>query len=235
MCIRAILFDAVGTLIFPDPPVAKAYAAAAARFGITLSEAEIARRFRAAFVEREDVDRRNGFRTSSAWERSRWLRIVNDVFGDAAPSEICTRIFGDLFLHFARAESWRVDPNAAACWQALADRGLLLGIASNFDDRLIEIARRLPPLDRGERLFLSARIGYRKPAVEFFRFIERDLGIAARELLSIGDDLENDYRGAKAAGWQGRLLCPSESELELPPCDILLSLRELPERLRQVR
>ncbi len=138
-------------------------------------------------------------------------------------------------MHFALAESWRVDPSAAVCWQALADRGLLLGIASNFDDRLIEIARRLPPLDRAERLFISARIGYRKPAVEFFRSIERDLGIAASELLSIGDDFENDFRGAKSAGWQSLWLTAAELREGIPPDDVIVSLLQLPERLRQER
>jgi putative hydrolase of the HAD superfamily len=231
MSVRALLFDAVGTLIHPDPPVAKAYAAASARFGVQISETEIASRFRAAFTEREDVDRRNGFRTGSIWERSRWLRIVNDVFCDAAPAETSARIFGELFLHFARPESWRVDPEAAACWQALAEKGLLIGIASNFDDRLTPIARRLPPLDRARHLFISAHIGYRKPAIEFYRAIERDLGLEPRELLSVGDDFENDYLGAKAAGWQSLLFSVGEPRDDVPPGDIIASLIELPERL----
>jgi putative hydrolase of the HAD superfamily len=231
MSVRAVLFDAVGTLIYPDPPVAEAYAAVARRFGVQISETEIASRFRAAFIEREDVDRRSGFRTSSTWERSRWLQIVNDVFCNAAPAEKCARIFGELFLHFARPESWRVDPEAAACWQALAERGLLIGIASNFDDRLTPIARRLPPLDRARHLFISARIGYRKPAIEFYRAIERDLGIEACELLSVGDDFENDYLGAKSAGWQSLLVSLGEPRDRVPTGEIIASISELPERL----
>ncbi|HKD36659.1 MAG TPA: HAD-IA family hydrolase [Pirellulales bacterium] len=235
MRVRAVLFDAVGTLIFPDPPVVAAYAAAAERFGVHLDEVEITTRFREAFAEREEVDRRNGYRTGPTWERYRWLRIVNGVFCDAAPPETCNQIFGELFLHFARPASWRVDPVAAPCWQALADRGLIVGVASNFDDRLTGIARQLPPLDRAARLYISAQIGYRKPAAEFFRAIERDLGIEAAELLSIGDDLENDYRGANSAGWRAILIDSSPSRPELPRCDVITSLRELPERLDQLR
>ena len=59
----------------------------------------------------------------------------------------------------------------------LAASGLIVAIASNFDDRLLEITRQIEPLDRAERLYLSATIGHRKPAVEFFRFIERDLAL----------------------------------------------------------
>ena len=87
-----------------------------------------------------------------------------------------------------------------------SNRGLTIAIASNFDDRLEAIAQQIPPLDRAKRLFISARIGHRKPAAEFFRFIERELEIPPAALLSVGDNAENDYDGALAAGWQSILL-----------------------------
>jgi putative hydrolase of the HAD superfamily len=46
--VRWILFDAVGTLIYPDPPVAEAYRAVALRFGLELSIATIGQRFASA-------------------------------------------------------------------------------------------------------------------------------------------------------------------------------------------
>jgi putative hydrolase of the HAD superfamily len=234
MPVRAILFDAVGTLIYPDPPVAKAYASAAARFGVEFAEQEIIGRFSTAFAREEAIGRANGGVTSQTREVSRWRAIVADVFRDAvSKAAICDEIFADLWRHFAQPESWHVDPEAAACWQALAERGLLVGIASNFDDRLIEIARHLPPLDRARHLFISARIGYRKPAPQFFRAIERDLGIEARELLSVGDEFENDYLGAKAAGWQSLLLSVGEPRADVPTGDIIASMSELPKCLER--
>ena len=43
--IRGVLFDAVGTLIYPDPPVAEAYRSIGRRFGSRLSVEQIAARF----------------------------------------------------------------------------------------------------------------------------------------------------------------------------------------------
>jgi len=54
--VRAVAFDAVGTLVEPWPPVGEAYAAAGCRHGITL-DAETARsRFRAAWRRQELAD-----------------------------------------------------------------------------------------------------------------------------------------------------------------------------------
>jgi len=69
--IRWVLFDAVGTLIEADPPVAEVYLAAARQFGSLLSVDEIQHRFAAALrveqgVESATLDRPP---TSEAQER----------------------------------------------------------------------------------------------------------------------------------------------------------------------
>src|SRR5207302_1039003 len=47
--VRAVFFDAVGTLIHPEPPAGAVYAEVGRRHGSRLTAAEIARRFAAAF------------------------------------------------------------------------------------------------------------------------------------------------------------------------------------------
>ena len=204
----AILFDAVGTLIYPDPPVAAVYASASRRYGVQIGGAAIDTRFRAAFARQEAIDRQlHGPKTSPQRERNRWREIVGDVFADAvlAPRQR-DELFESLWNHFAQPENWRLYDDVQPCWQALESRGLTIAVASNFDDRLEAIAQQIPPLDRAKQLFISARLGHRKPAAEFFQFIERELKIPPNELLSVGDNAENDYEGALAAGWQSILL-----------------------------
>ena len=52
---RVILFDAVGTLIFPLPPVAEAYHRVGCEFGSSRSLAEIKQRFREAYRGSESL------------------------------------------------------------------------------------------------------------------------------------------------------------------------------------
>src|SRR5262249_26989114 len=73
-----------------------------------------------------------------------------------------------------------------------------------FDDRLLAIRGGLAPLARCpvERVFVSSRIGYLKPFAGFFRHIEQAVGLPPEEILLVGDDPQNDYAGAAAAGWK---------------------------------
>ncbi len=204
MPIRAVLFDAVGTLIYADPPVAATYAEVGHRFGSTLDEATICERFRRALASEDEIDRTvHRLRTDQSREHERWRRIVAEVFcevSDPAP------IFDDLWRHFASPESWCVYDDVPACLERIAASGTTLGIASNFDDRLHAIVNSLVPLEHCRHLFVSSQLRWRKPAVNFFREIERNLGMASHEILLVGDDSENDYRAATNAGWQAAFL-----------------------------
>ena len=203
--VRAILFDAVGTLIRPEPAVAAAYHRAGRRFGSRLTEAELRTRFSRSFarLEAEDAtERRN--RTDEARERERWQQIVAEVFDDVTEQE---GLFRDLWEHFATPENWRLFDDAADCLRRLQQRGdIVLGIASNFDRRLERIVAAFPELSPARHVFVSSQLGFRKPAGGFFSAIEQALKLTPKEILLVGDDEENDYLGAKDAGWQAIII-----------------------------
>lgn len=198
--IRAVVFDAVGTLMSPDPPVASAYAATARRFGSRLDQTEIERGFGRAFARQEQVDLARGDgRTSEARERERWRAIVAECVPDATDAE---GLFLSLWNHFASPAHWRVFPDAARAWAELARRGVPRVVASNFDGRLHGLLAGLPPLAGAAGTFISSEVGYRKPACEFFGAIGKALGLPAESLLMVGDDERNDVASARACGWQ---------------------------------
>ena len=196
--IRGVLFDAVGTLIYADPPVSVVYAHAAREFGLTLDESTVGCRFTDAFRKYHAAPHDGGVATSEDDERNRWRTIVAAVF----PELSCTEeLFSRLWSYFSQPGSWRVFDDVAECWGRLTKQGRLVGIASNFDERLLTLARGLPPLERSRHVFASSCVGFRKPSTEFFLVIERELSLCPHELLMVGDDLESDYRGAIRAGW----------------------------------
>jgi len=199
--VRAVAFDAVGTLVEPWPPVGEAYAAAGLRHGVVLAADVVTSRFRAAWrrQELEDAAVVPAFATSRDRERRRWRAIVDDVFGTAANT---AAIFADLWEHFGRPEAWRPLPAGTALVRAAADAGCIVALASNFDERLLAIAPHLEPLARADHVFASSELGWRKPAAEFFHRVEQLLGCSAHELLLVGDDLELDVAAARAAGWR---------------------------------
>ena len=201
--INAVVFDAVGTLIYPDPAVAAVYAAVGRRFGSKLAEPEVARRFRAVFAEVETRDRAGDLTTSEDAEYSRWQHIVRRVLDDAGDYAGC---FADLWQHFARASSWRVFPDVPQVMRSLASSGLRLAIASNFDQRLLEIIQQIEPLKPCRPVLVSSQVGYRKPHPRFFEAIEAVLGVAPSTVLYVGDDPDNDIAAARSAGFQTLLV-----------------------------
>src|SRR5690242_9231358 len=115
--IRWVLFDAVGTLMFPDPPVAKTYRAVARRFGSRRTPEEIGERFARALA----AERASGGPTSEANERQRWRRIVAAVIDDV--SQHHESLFRELWRHFASRHSWRVYPDVRRTLGMLHLRG----------------------------------------------------------------------------------------------------------------
>jgi putative hydrolase of the HAD superfamily len=204
--VRAVLFDAVGTLIVPSPPVAEAYLAAGRQFGSQLTIEEVRQRFRDAFGRQERWDASQGERTSEQRERQRWQSIVAEVFHEATEQR---ELFEMLWAHFARPEHWQFFDDVPPMWAKLRTSGLQLGIASNFDARLQVIIAGLPILSQANWLFVSSQVGCRKPDARFFQTIEHSLALSPEQLLLVGDDLENDYRGARTAGWHAVLLARS--------------------------
>jgi len=203
--IRAVFFDAVGTLLFPAEPVSRTYAEAARRHGSVLPEREIRERFRAAWARQERLDQLAGWRTDEDREKARWRAIVAEVIADA-PTDVC---FPELWAHFSRPDAWVVNPDAADLLAELTTRGLILGIASNFDARLIGLLDGLPELAAvRDRCVVSSAVGWRKPAGRFFAALAAAAGCDPRAVLHVGDDWGNDFEGATAAGLRAVLYDP---------------------------
>lgn len=203
--VRAIFFDAVGTLIQPYPPAPAVYTEVGHRHGSQLDVATIASRFRTAFEREEEIDRTAGWRTNEVREAERWRRIVRTVLDDVIDPKAC---FTALFAHFSRPQAWRINPDAARVFPTLAGRGYTLGVASNFDHRLRGIAAGLPEFRLLSHVVISSEVGWRKPAPKFFAALCDQVALPPEQILLVGDDWGNDIQGARASGLQAVLVDP---------------------------
>jgi putative hydrolase of the HAD superfamily len=195
---RAVVFDAVGTLIFPAPGAPAVYAAFAARHGVRCDAGIIRGRMIAAYAAEENADRSAGWLTSESREVERWRRIVAASLPDLEDPEAC---FRELFEHFAKPEAWTVNPDAGDVFTALLARGIVIALASNYDERLRRMMAGRPELDPlAERVIISSEIGHRKPSSRFFEAVLGAVGDEPDGVVYVGDDHENDYRGALGAG-----------------------------------
>lgn len=220
--IRWIAFDAVGTLIFADPPVHLAYFRIGAKFGSRLSPAEVRSRFQRVFNEHRQSAPHSGI--GEADERSFWRAVVGDVFADIADIDAC---FEELFDHFANPESWQCFADVEETLDELAARGYRLAIASNFDARLHRICDDLTELAPIATRIISSQVGAAKPHPDFYKAILSACECREDELLMIGDDSERDVAAPRRLGitaWELSRGAPGGS-------DVLGSLSDTPDRL----
>jgi putative hydrolase of the HAD superfamily len=175
-----------------------------------LPSEELKARFHLHFDSDEVHADRGVLSTDEATERRRWRRIVAGVLPEVPQLD---RAFDELWDHFSSPDSWRCFADVASALQELTDDlGLLVCVGSNFDGRLRNVVQGLAELSPcRDGLVISSEVGFRKPHPFFYQAACARLGLPPERVLCVGDDQENDVRGAIRAGLSGLLLDRSAS------------------------
>ena len=227
MTIKAVFFDAAGTLIKPARSVGESYAAIAAKHGKEVSSTNITERFRTCF----DAAPRLAFPsatedTVAALERDWWKSLVAQVFQPWSPFVRFEEYFAELFAYFASPNAWTLYPEVLETLTSLNERGLILDVISNFDSRLVRILDGLDAGEQFENIFVSSRVGYAKPDGRIFNAALSYHGLAPAQALHVGDSEINDLRGANQAGLKGILVERGKTSAA-PASDRINSLRSI--------
>jgi putative hydrolase of the HAD superfamily len=207
MAIKAIFFDAAGTLIKPARRVGETYAVLAQKYGVEPSAAEITERFRLCFHSAPPL----AFPCTPATriedlERAWWKELVRRVFEPWDGFQRFDNYFAELFAYFAQPDAWALYPEVAETLPVLERRGLVLSVISNFDSRLIGILQGLGAAHWFEHIFVSSRVGYAKPDRQIFHTALERHSLEAGDALHVGDSEEKDLLGANRAGLKGVLV-----------------------------
>lgn len=202
--VRAVLFDAAGTLIRLREPVGDTYARLARPFGVATRADQIEHAFRAAWQQMPPMlfPSAPPERTVEL-ERAWWRNVVATTFrsaDEAAEFSDFEQYFNLLFAHFAQPSSWRATKDAAEVLAALRAHGLRTGVVSNFDHRLKSILDGLGLRALLDMIVLPADAGALKPDARIFRVALSQLDVVESEAAYVGDDAERDIAGARAAG-----------------------------------
>jgi putative hydrolase of the HAD superfamily len=191
--IKAVTFDVGGTLIECWPSVGHIYAEIAGRHaGKAFSPEVLNRRFSAAWRGHP------GFRHT----RSDWAALVEATFAGLLGPLRSEDFFAELYDRFSEPAAWHVFPDVRPALEALGRRSLRLGIISNWDERLRPLLDRLELSRYFETIVVSCETGAPKPARPIFEQAMARLGCPPQALLHVGDSLDQDVRGAQAAGCQ---------------------------------
>jgi len=207
MTIKAVFFDAAGTLIKPHRSVGESYATFAAKYGVGVTPSELSERFRICFDEAPRLAFPGAPEDSvSALERDWWKSLVARVFEPWSPFEKFDEFFTELFLYFAEPHAWSLYPEVLDTLAGLKQRGLNLSVISNFDSRLVQILNGLGIGPFFEHILVSSRVGYAKPDPQIFQAALKRHELNPEQSLHVGDSEINDRLGASNAGLRGILV-----------------------------
>lgn len=223
--IQAVVFDAVGTVMYPSPSVGEAYQAAIEAHCGVRTDADLVRRTVNDALQQRSAT--NDLTTNESAERQFWAELIRTLCPSPAGFQDC---FDELFEHFATATNWRCFPDVAGLVPALHSLGVQVAIASNFDRRLNRVCDGLAELTDIDCRIVSSLVGYRKPAPQFFDAVVAETGVTAANILMVGDDPINDIQGALSSGLQAALIDRDKtiSQQEFQNVHLLSDLTQLP-------
>ena len=216
--IRAVTFDAGGTLISPRVSVGHVYAEVAARHGVNgFSPEQLSQRFGEVWKAKGEFD----------FSQEAWFALVRKTFGEKAGS-LPEPFFQDVYQQFGQPDVWTVFADVLPAFDWLASRDIRLAVISNWDERLHRILIGLKLRKYLEIVLVSREVGFNKPSPVIYEEALRKLGLPPESVLHVGDSRAEDLDGARAAGLQGlelvRTACPTRED-QIP------SLTDLASRL----
>jgi putative hydrolase of the HAD superfamily len=225
--LRAISFDAAGTLFHPVRPVGTLYAEVATRHGVRVEATALHARFRRAFGGAPPL----AFPSLPAVEvrareRAWWHAVVREVFRDIVVPDF-DAYFTDLFATFARPDTWHLDPAAGGLLRDVRARGLSCLVVSNFDARVRGILEGLEIAPLIDRVTISSEAGAAKPDPAIFAVALADAGLAPQDVLHVGDTAREDWDGGRAAGLRVVLVGGPELHAEAPEATVVPRLADV--------
>ena len=200
--VRGVFFDLGGTL----------FSYRGSRGGGRMVD-EVARRLG---IERDRGEVRDAWRSAQEGVAREYAQrpyfLHRDLFRDglrAFAESMGTRPSDDLISWFettqrnATVENLPIREDCLPTLRTLKRHGLYLSIASNIDDDFLDPLVERHRLDSVLDHWTSSEVARAcKPNPDFFRFVLERSGLAAEEVLFVGDSLHHDIVGANEVGMQ---------------------------------
>jgi len=206
--LKAVFFDAAGTLFETREPVGASYARIARAYGVDTNADAINAAFRRAFHDAKPLafGPGRGAQELRRLERDWWRDLVARTFSGLGEFTDFAAYFDALFEFFADPAHWIADPEALSTLRMLHERGLTLGVISNFDYRLYRILDGLGLGRWFDSITISSEVGYAKPSAQLFKTALERHRLQPGEAIHVGDSEHLDLAGASAAGLAAVLL-----------------------------
>ena len=216
-----MLLDAAGTLLDIEASGARLSAELRRRAAVDVSAQAGDAAFRAEIAFYLDHHMEGRDPSSLERLRDRCARVVADALGLDGVDLVTVRAAMLAALRF------RAHPDAAPALRELRRRGLRLVAASNWDCSLADALAAAGLAGLLDGVEASAAAGAAKPDPRLFRAALAAAGVEPQAAIHVGDSVEHDVRGARAAGIRAVLL--ARDGAAPPGVPAIRSLGQLPD------
>jgi putative hydrolase of the HAD superfamily len=194
---RALLLDALGTLVELEPPVEPLRRELRERFGVAVSVAEAGAALRAEIAFYRAHHDEASDRERLADLRRRAARTLREALPAGPARELPLEPLTAALLAALRFRPYEEVPEVL---RAARERGLRLVVVSNWDVSLHDVLAQtgLAPLLDG--VVTSAEVGSAKPDGAIFLRALALAGAQPHEAVHVGDSVGHDVAGALAVG-----------------------------------
>lgn len=227
--LRAVFLDIGDTVMRPEPSWEDVYAIAFGEFGIDVSVTELHSALRRAY-HHGGWGMADGFDPTPETSFRRTVEIDSAAIAELGIGPMPDSFYRRLSALFLDVANWHVFPDAVAVLDALRDRGLRVGAVSNWVWSLPDLLESLDLARRFDFIAASARVGFEKPNPGIFHYALDQAGVAAGEVLHVGDHVDADVHGALSQGI-GAVLIDRRDRFDTgdvpPEVPIIRSLTEL--------
>jgi putative hydrolase of the HAD superfamily len=223
--VRAVFFDVDFTLIFPGPTFqGEGYERFCRDHGVSVDAALFDTAVAASSFILDEVE-------EPIYDDNLFIHYTATIIehmGGRGPGVI--RAAKDIYRAWASNHHFELYDDVELTLEALAARGLIVGVISNSHRSLAAFSEHFA-LGRFITIAISsAEHGYMKPHASIFEAALARAGARADEAIMVGDSLRADVEGALAAGLRAVLIRRSGDRPEHLPDGVLVitSLHELP-------
>jgi putative hydrolase of the HAD superfamily len=222
---EAVLFDALGTLVRLEPPWPLLAGVLASRHGIEISEEEAREAMRTEMTYYLEHHTEGRDRASLAELRARCAAILGEALPQVA-GRLNQEELKEVLLESLRFVPF---PDAATALGSLRTLDVRTAVVSNWDCSLGGLLGGLGLGGLLNGVVTSAEAGFRKPDPGIFHTALEAVGCGPERAIFVGDSLDIDVAGGRAAGIRSVLIDRTSSSPQQPgDAETIFTLDNLP-------
>jgi len=199
--LHAVFFDVGNTLLYSSPSVSEVCRRILEDAG-HIHDISVIDSYMplvdAYYEERYAED--DGFWTDEQRTTSVWIGMYSVLCRELGIEDEAVAIARRVYDEFGRPDRWALYDDVRPAFERLRDRGLQVGIISNWDSRLRGLLVGLGLGDILADIVSSADVQLHKPDPRIFALACERIGVRPEEAAHVGDHHYADFLGASALG-----------------------------------